>query len=74
MTKFWLGLSPLLRDFIEGLVGAAVGGASGAVLGLNLADATPRSVASYALTGACTAIIAYARHRLADTQNPPPGQ
>lgn len=62
----WNSIPAFLRDFVEGTVAAAVGGASGAVLGLNLDTATPRGVASAALVGAIGAVIAYARHRLAE--------
>lgn len=56
-----------IRDFLEGLVAAAVGGASTAVLAVNLNDASTRAVVSAAAFGAAAALIAYARRKLVDT-------
>lgn len=72
ITVWWLSIPAFARDFIEGLLSAAIGGAGAAVLGLNLDTATPRSVATYALVGAISAAIAYARHKLADSLPHPP--
>ena len=60
----WDSVPAFLRDFLEGCVAAAVGGASAAVLGLNLDTATPKQVVAVALIGAVAAIIAFARHKL----------
>lgn len=62
------GIPKPIVDFIEGLVSAAVIGASGAVLGLDLSTAGTKVVAFAALTGALNAVISECRRRLIKPQ------
>ena len=61
----------LLRDFVEGLVSATIGGAITGVLALSLDSATSKTIAMAALTGAIAAAIAFARRKLEATQKTP---
>lgn len=64
IATWWDGQPALLRDFVEGVVSAAVGGATTGVLALNLDTANTKQVISVAAIGAVSAVIAFARHRL----------
>ena len=61
----WNDVPGLIRDFIEGLVSAAIGGSVTGVLALNLDTTNTKQVIAAVLMGAVSSAIAFARHRLA---------
>lgn len=65
IATWWDSQPGFLRDFVEGVLSAAVGGASTGVLALNLDTANTKQVVSAVVIGAVSAVIAFARHRLA---------
>lgn len=65
IATWWDAQPAFLRDFVEGIVSAAIGGATTGVLALNLDTANPKQVIGVAAIGAVSAVIAFARHRLA---------
>lgn len=71
VARWWDSQPHFIRDFAEGCAAAAVAGAAAGVLALNLDAATPKEVVGVALFGAISAVIAFARHRLAPTPNKP---
>ena len=64
LVSWWANIPAFLRDFCEGVAAAGVAGAVAGILAMNLDAATPKQAAYVALTGAISAVIAYARHRL----------
>lgn len=61
----------VIRDFVEGALSAAAGGAITAVLALSLDTASSKVVAMAAIVGAISALIAYMRRKLEQSQEPP---
>ena len=61
----WDSVPGVLRDFVEGLVSAAIGGAVTGVLALNLDTANTKQIVAAVAFGAVSSVIAFARHRLA---------
>ena len=64
----WSNVPKFLRDFLEALLAAAVGGAATGVLSLDLDTANTKQVLAAVSFGALSAVIALARHRLAKPQ------
>ena len=65
LATSWNNVPASVRDFIEGLVAAVVGGAASGVLALNLDTANTKQIIAVIATGAISSAIAFARHRLA---------
>jgi hypothetical protein len=68
-----MNMNKPLRDFLEGLAAAIVGGAATAVLAA-AGDATAKMIVFLALTGAASSAIAYSRRYLTDVFPPQPPQ
>jgi hypothetical protein len=68
VAAWWYAIPKPIRNFIDGGLAAAVGGATAAVLKLNINDPllNAQTVTSVVVAGAVAAITAYARFKLAD--------